>query len=252
MKIKFLGTGTSTGNPEIGCQCRVCTSSDPRDFRWRTSVLLEVYGKNILLDCGPDFRMQMLQSKTSQLAAVLISHEHYDHVGGIDDLRPFCKNTKMNIYAETYVADAIKSRIPYAFKEHKYPGVPELRLNNVDPEKPFYIEDILITPIRVIHGCLPILGYRIGNFAYLTDFKVISDEEYEKLQNLDVLVMDALREKEHISHQNLQEAFVQIQKIKAKRTYLIHMSHHFGLHAEMEKQMPENVFISYDGLEIDL
>ncbi len=250
MKIRFLGTGTSTGNPEIGCNCEVCMSTDKRDWRWRSSVLIEVIGKKILIDCGPDFRMQMLEAKVSSLDAVLITHEHYDHVGGIDDLRPLSKERKIDIYAEKNVADAILKRIPYAFYEHKYPGVPEINLISIE-NKSFNVGEIQIIPIRLMHAKLPVFGYRIKDVAYLTDFKYIPEEEYVKLQGVDTLIIDALREEEHISHQNLQEAFLQIKKIKPKRTFLIHMSHHFGLHHVKEKEMPENVFISYDRLEIE-
>ncbi len=250
MKIRFLGTGTSTGNPEIGCRCEVCTSTDRRDWRLRASVLVAIDGKNLLIDCGPDFRWQMLKARVTSISAVLVTHEHYDHVGGIDDLRPFCKTRSMDIYAESYVATAIHTRIPYAFAEHKYPGIPEINLHPIE-NKSFIADGIQVTPIRLIHGRLPIFGYRIGNMAYLTDFKHIPEEEYAKLEGLDVLIIDALREQPHISHETIEEAFAQIRKIQPKRSYLIHMSHHFGLHAIMEKRMPENVFISCDGLEIE-
>ena len=248
MKIKFLGTGTSTGNPEILCKCEVCISTDKRDWRLRASSLVQVAGLNILIDCGPDFRMQMLRSGVEKIDAVLITHEHYDHVGGIDDLRPFCKHNPIHIYAEDYVAEAIKQRIPYAFEESKYPGVPDIELHAIE-NKPFLINDVEIVPVRLLHGTLPIFGYRIGNIAYLTDVKYIPEEEFEKLKNLDVLIMSALRHKEHISHQTIESALLNVKKIKPKQTYLIHMSHHFGLHATMEKQLPEKIKIAYDGLE---
>ena len=250
MKIKFLGTGTSTGNPELLCKCEVCTSNDIRDKRLRASALIEVQGRNILIDCGPDFRMQMLNTGIDRLDGVLITHEHYDHVGGIDDLRPFCKIAPVRLYAENYVAEAIKLRIPYVFKENKYPGVPDIKLHVIEEDKPFCIEDVEIIPIRLLHGKLPILGYRIGNMAYLTDLKYIPEEEFEKLKNLDVLIISALRPQEHISHQTIESALLNIEKINPKQAYLIHMSHHFGLHALMEKQMPEKVTIAYDGLEL--
>ncbi len=249
MKIRFLGTGTSTGNPELLCKCEVCTSNDIRDWRLRASALVEMQGHNILIDCGPDFRMQMLKTDITHLDGVLITHEHYDHVGGIDDLRPFCKTGPVHIYAEDYVAEAIKSRIPYVFKENKYPGVPDIELHTIK-NTPFKIGKIEIIPIRLLHGRLPILGYRIGNMAYLTDLKYIPEEEFDKLENLDVLIMSALRPQEHISHQTVESALLNIGKIKPEKAYIIHMSHHFGLHAVMEKQMPENVFVTYDGLEV--
>lgn len=253
MKLRFLGTGTSTGNPEIGCSCKVCTSTDPRDFRLRTSALIETDGKRLLIDCGPDFRMQMLEAmKTNpfdRLDGVLITHEHYDHVGGLDDLRTFCKNGAVQLFAERYVADAIKKRIPYVFQKNKYPGVPNLEMNVIDLQ-PFFVSGVEIIPIRLLHGKLPILGYRIGDIAYLTDLLTIPEKEYEKLKNLKLLVINALREEPHLSHQSIPEAIRNVEKINPQKAYFVHLSHAFGLHAEMEKQLPLPVSIAYDGLEI--
>lgn len=249
MKITFLGTGTSTGVPEIGCRCQVCTSNDPRDRRLRTSVLVETEGKHLLLDCGPDFRWQMLKSETNHLDAVLISHEHYDHVGGLDDLRPFCWERGVDIYAEDYVAEAIETRIPYAFRLHKYPGVPNLELRRIG-EKPFVAAGIPVLPIRVMHGRLPILGYRIGTMAYITDVKSLPEEEYEKLRGLDVLIITALRREVHPAHESLNEALINIERICPRKAYLIHMSHRIGLYADIEKELPLRVHYAYDGLVI--
>ncbi len=249
MRVTFLGTGTSTGVPEIGCQCEVCTSRDPRDWRLRTSVLVETDNKRILLDCGPDFRWQMITSKTYHLDAVLISHEHYDHVGGLDDLRPFCAEKGVDIFAEEYVAEAIKTRIPYAFRVHKYPGIPNLELHSITID-PFIAAGIPVIPVRIMHACLPIFGYRIGNMAYLTDVKSIPEEEYDKLKGLDVLIIDALRQKEHPSHESLEEALENISRIQPKESYLIHMSHRMGLHAEVDKKLPPHVHLAYDGLSV--
>jgi len=251
MRLKFLGTGTSTGVPEIGCQCAVCRSTDTRDKRLRTSAMLYIDGKCILFDCGPDFREQMLNSDFLPIDAVLLTHEHYDHVGGIDDLRPFCKFNDIDVYAENHVAEALMQRIPYCFAEDKYPGVPVISLHELE-NKPFQAAGIDITPVRLMHARLPIFGYRIANLAYLTDLKTIPEEEYSKLENLDVLVMNALRINEHISHQTLSQALEKIEKIGAKRTYLVHMSHHIGLHAEVQKILPENVYLAYDGLEVEI
>jgi len=252
MKVKFLGTGTSTGVPEIGCQCTVCKSNDIKDRRLRASVLINTNGKRILIDCGPDFREQMLNEEFLPINGVLLTHEHYDHVSGIDDLRPFCRFGDVDLYANSTTYKALMERIPYCFTDNKYPGVPAINLNKIDEDKPFYIEDIEILPVTVMHYKLPILGYRIGNFAYLTDAKYIPQEEYAKLKNLDTLVINALRIGEHISHQTLQEALENVKRIAPERAYFIHMSHQIGLHADVEKTLPPNVFLSYDGLEIEV
>lgn len=251
MRVRFLGTGTSTGVPEIGCQCDICKSTDKRDQRLRASVIVYTQGKSILIDCGPDFRQQMLEVEFLPIDGLLITHEHYDHVGGIDDLRPFCKFGDVDIYAEDYVAQALKSRIPYCFTEDKYPGIPSIALNEIGLQ-PFKVEGVEVIPIRLMHGMLPIIGYRIGNFAYLTDLKTIPDEEYLKLEGLDVLVMNALRIREHISHQSLEQALEKVKRIAPKKTYLTHVSHHLGLHTEIEKILPKDVFLSFDGLELNI
>ena len=250
MKITFLGTGTSTGVPEIGCKCEVCTSKDPRDWRLRTSVMVETGNKRILLDCGPDFRWQMITNKIYHLDAVLISHEHYDHVGGLDDLRPFCRQGGIPVYAEDNVAEAIETRIPYVFRANKYPGVPNLELHRIDLNS-FEAATIPIIPIRVMHGNLPILGYRIGNMAYVTDVKYLPEEEYDKLRGLDVLIITALRKEYHPTHETLDEALENIRRIRPKESYLIHMSHKIGLHAVVEKELPPHVHYAYDGLEVE-
>ncbi len=252
MKIKFLGTGTSTGVPEIGCKCEVCTSNNIKDRRLRASVLLNIGDKRILIDCGPDFREQIIHEGFSHIHGVLLTHEHYDHVGGLDDLRPFCRFDDVDIYSNAITLDALKRRIPYSFREHRYPGVPTFRLHEVSHEASFCIGNIEIQPIKIMHHMLPILGYRINNFAYLTDVKHIPEEEYYKFKNLDTLVISSLRIDKHISHLNLIEALEEIKKISPKKAYLTHMSHQMGLHDKVQAILPPNVYLSYDGLEINI
>ncbi len=249
-KLRILGSGTSTGVPEIGCSCEVCTSKDPRDRRLRASVLLETDDARILIDCGPDFREQMLPLPFAKIDGVLITHEHYDHVGGLDDLRPFCKFGEIPIYAETYTADRLRTRMPYCFVEQTYPGVPRIPLHEIKAGHPFFINQTEIVPLRVMHGRLPILGYRIRNMAYVTDMLTMPDDSYEQLADLDVLVVNALRPALHPTHQNLVQALDTAKRIGAKETYFIHMSHHMGLHADAVKEFPLHVHLSFDGLEI--
>jgi len=251
MKITFLGTGTSTGVPEIGCQCEVCTSKDPRDSRLRTSALIETEGKRILIDCGPDFRQQMLINHIEEVDAVLITHEHYDHVGGLDDLRPVGREHGMKIYVEESVAEAIETRLPYAFGPKKYPGVPNFELLRITTE-PFLAAGTPIIPIRLIHGTLPILGYRIGNMAYLTDLTSIPETEFEKLKNIDLLVIEALQRGMHPSHEGVEEALLNIHRIQPKRAYLTHMGHRIGLHANIEEELPPSIYFAYDGLSVEV
>lgn len=251
MKIIFLGTGTSTGVPEIGCQCKVCTSKDKRDWRLRTSAVIEIEGKRILIDCGPDFRWQVIKNKIYRLDGVLITHEHYDHVGGLDDLRPFCRYGEVNVYAEENVAYAIKTRIPYVFAANKYPGVPNINLHSITLE-PFEVAGIRIVPIRLMHGKLPIVGYRIGELAYLTDLKTIPESEFSKLEGVKILVINALRQdSKHPTHAGLDEAIAYINRIQPQESYLIHESHKIGLHAEVEKILPPHVHLAYDNLVIE-
>ena len=253
MKMKILGSGTSTGVPEVGCTCPVCTSKDVRDSRLRTSAWICEDDTRILLDCGPDFRQQMLRLHDfHRINGVLITHEHYDHVGGLDDLRPFCRFGEIPLYAEAYTAEDLRKRLPYCLVEHVYPGVPRIYLKEIKPGCPFFIGKVEVFPFRVMHGRLPILGYRIGGkLGYITDMLTMPDESYNCLQGIDVLIMNALRIQPHPTHQCISEAIRTAERIGARETYLIHMSHHVGLHAEIGHMLPSNIHFAYDGLELE-
>ncbi|MCX6312315.1 MAG: MBL fold metallo-hydrolase [Bacteroidetes bacterium] len=251
MKITFLGTGTSQGIPLIGCQCVVCKSIDSRDKRTRTSVMIEVGGKNFVIDSGPDFRQQMLREDVRLLDALLFTHEHKDHIAGLDDVRAFnfIQKKAMPVYATERVQNAIKREFAYIFDGTNYPGIPKIDLHNIINE-PFEAEGIPVMPIEVSHHMLPVLGFRIGKFSYITDANYISEKEKEKIFGSDVLVLNALRREEHISHFTLTQALQLIDELKPKKAFLIHISHQMGLHAEVEKELSENVSIAYDGLKV--
>ncbi len=254
MKIHILGSGTSTGVPEVGCTCDVCRSADVRDKRLRTSALIDTDDARLLVDCGPDFREQMLRlSDFRQIDGVLITHEHYDHVGGLDDLRPFCRFGEIPLYAEGYTGNDLRTRMPYCLMEQSYPGVPRIYLQDVAAGKPFYVRQTEVLPFRVMHGRLPILGYRIGGrIGYITDMLTMPDASYDCLKGVDVLIMNALRYKPHPTHQSVAEALTAAGRIGAKETYLVHMSHHVGLHAEVAPTLPPHVHLAYDGLSIEI
>lgn len=255
MVIRFLGTGTSTGVPQIGCRCRVCTSNDPRDKRLRTSALVTTDNQqNLLIDCGPDFRAQMLAADAPQLSAVLLTHIHYDHVGGIDDMRPYCgQHPNFPVYCRPDVAENMRNRIPYCFGKNLYLGVPTFDLRTFDDDMPFNIGPDQVTPLPFMHNVnMPIVGYRIGRLAYVTDCVKMPEESIEKMRGVDTLVINALRHKEHPSHMNLQQALDVIAAVNPRIAYLIHLSHDMGCHAEVEPTLPPNVRIAYDGLTITI
>ena len=247
MKLTFLGTGTSCGVPTIGCECRTCTSTDPHDKRLRCSVLLETEQTRLLIDCGPDFRQQIMPHPFRRIDGILITHAHYDHMGGMDDIRPYCQFGEINVYADPIAREGMLQMLPYCFAEHRYPGVPAIQLHEILPHIPFTIGDMEIVPFQVMHHDLPILGYRIGSLAYITDMKTIAEEEIPYILGCDTLVVNALREKPHHSHQTLSEAVQFAQRIGARQTWLIHSSHDIGRHAEANASLPSNIQLAYDG-----
>ena len=253
MTITFLGTGTSQGVPIIGCQCPVCTSLDFRDKRLRTSVHLEIAGKSIIIDSGPDFRQQVLRNRIMTLDALVFTHQHKDHVAGMDDVRGFnFKQQKaMPIYARAEVIAQLEREFAYVFAKDKYPGVPQVEVHIITDE-PFEVLGTVWTPIEVMHYKMPVFGYRIGNFTYITDAKYISEQEKEKIKGTEVLVLNALQPQEHISHLTLQEALSLAEELQPRMTYLTHLSHRMGLHQEVSQQLPNNVVLAYDGLTIEL
>ena len=252
MKVTFLGTGTSQGIPIIGSDHPVCKSDNPKDRRLRSSVLINWDNYNFVIDCGPDFRTQMLNSNCSKIDAIIYTHEHSDHVAGLDDIRPFFfKQGKIPIYAHKRVLNELKKRFYYIFDEnYSYPGSPKVIENIISSN--FNINNKEIIPIDALHRDLQIFGYRFEKFAYLTDVKTIEDKEINKLNNLDVLVVNALRIEQHYSHFNLEQALEFIKIVKPKKAYLTHISHMLGFHDEVQKILPENVFLAYDGLEITI
>jgi phosphoribosyl 1,2-cyclic phosphate phosphodiesterase len=249
VKITFLGTGTSQGVPVIACECTTCLSADMHDKRLRTSLLLETDETTLLFDAGPDFRQQMLTNHVMKLDSILLTHEHKDHIAGLDDVRAFNYKSKdaIDIYAEERVQKAIKREYSYVFSEYQYPGVPKMRLNPI-PDHYFTIEGITITPIRVFHYRLPVYGFRVGDFAYITDANYIPEESRNKLIGVKYLVINALRKEKHISHFNLREAIDFIREISPKKAYLTHISHQMGKFSDVSNELPKGIYLAYDGL----
>ncbi|MBI9039624.1 MAG: MBL fold metallo-hydrolase [Bacteroidales bacterium] len=253
MKITFLGTGTSQGIPIIACDCKVCRSTDKKDKRLRSSVMIEVNNKTIIIDAGPDFRQQMLRENVKSIDAILLTHGHKDHIGGLDDVRAF--NFKLqrptSVYANKETITSVKRELFYAFENHnKYPGVPKIDLQTIENNE-FFIDGIKILPIETLHYKLITYAYRIGDFTYITDTNFISEVELKKIRGSKVIVINALRRKKHISHFTLSEALAIIDELKPEQTYLTHLSHIIGTHVEVEKELPDNVKIAYDGLKIN-
>lgn len=251
-RLTFLGTGTSQGVPMIGCGCEVCKSQDPRDKRLRASVLVEHEGLRVLVDAGPDFRYQMLRAGVSSLDAILLTHNHKDHTGGLDDIRAFNYHEKRatQIYCEKYVEESLRKEYSYAFEEIKYPGAPEWDVHIID-ENPFTIKGVEITPIRGRHFKLPVLGYRFGNIAYCTDMNHIPEDEYSKLQGLDHFIINCVRRGRHISHYSLEQAIEVAEKVGAKHSWITHLSHQLPCHEELTKELPEGILPAFDGLVIE-
>jgi phosphoribosyl 1,2-cyclic phosphate phosphodiesterase len=251
LKVTFLGTGTSQGVPVIGCECEVCRSLDFRDQRLRSSVLIDVDGRHLVIDTGPDFRQQMLRAGTRHLDAVLLTHSHRDHLAGLDDIRAFnyLQSKDMPIFATTDTLDRLKSEFDYAFAQHRYPGIPQLQLHQIDG-RPFDVDDVRIIPLPVLHHNMPVLGFRIGQFSYITDANSIPESTIEILKGTDTLVLNALQKERHISHFNLEEAVATAAMIGARKTYFTHISHKLGLHNEVDESLPDSVSLAYDGLTL--
>lgn len=253
MKITFLGTGTSQGVPVIGCPCEVCQSLDFRDKRLRTAVHIQLPGKSIVIDTGPDFRQQMLREQINRLDAVIFTHAHRDHTAGLDDVRAynFMQGMDMPVYGTKATLDQLKMEYAYAFAKESYPGIPRLALHEIT-EETFHIDDLAITPLPVKHLNMPVLGFRIANFCYITDANFIYDETLERLKGTEVLVLNALQRERHISHFNLKEAISMVERIHPKRTYFTHISHRLGLHGKVEKELPSGIMLACDGLQLEL
>jgi len=253
MKLTFLGTGTSIGVPVITCDCKVCTSTDKRDNRLRTSAMIEIGEEVFVIDSGPDFRIQMLREKVQNLSAILFTHEHRDHIAGLDDVRAFnyVLNKRIDIYGNEKTMEMIKTEFPYIFTEQRYFGAPQLNVHLID-DKPFTVFGYDFTPIKVMHDKLPVLGYRIGDLTYITDASHIEPEEIEKIRGSRVIVLNALRNSKHVSHFSVEEAVAILEDLKPEKAFLTHMSHFIGNHADLEKKLPDFIKPAYDGLQVEI
>ena len=253
LDISFLGTGTSSGVPMIGCNCEVCSSADPKDNRLRSSIMVSSADTTLVVDTTPDFRYQMLRTKTGHVDAILFTHPHKDHIAGLDDIRAFnfFSRQPMQLYANSLTEEALRREYYYAFAENRYPGVPEIQLNQVD-DKPFQVRDLLVIPIEVWHLKMPVLGFRFGNFTYITDANRLDEDAKAKVRGSEVMVVNALRKEKHISHFNLEEAIALVQELEVPRAYFTHISHQLGLHADVEASLPSGIHLAYDGLTLSI
>ena len=252
MKVTILGSGTSQGVPVIACDCEVCRSTDEHDKRLRCSAMIDIGEKKLIIDAGPDFRTQMLRAGVKDVTALLLTHEHKDHIGGLDDIRAFnwVKNGEVEIYCNQRTKDVIYKDYDYAFAEFRYPGVPEMNIHVID-EAPFHIDDIEVIPVTVMHYRLPVSAFRIGNFAYVTDANFISEESMKKLEGVEYMVINALRKEIHLSHFTLNQAIQVVQRLNVKQAYITHIGHQMGLHEQVSLELPENVKLAYDMLTFE-
>jgi phosphoribosyl 1,2-cyclic phosphate phosphodiesterase len=253
LRITFLGTGTSTGVPMIACGCEVCTSTDEKNKRLRSSILIQSETTTLLVDTTPDFRTQMLRENVKKLDSVLFTNPHKDHIAGLDDIKAynFFQQRSMEVYANELTQEALRREFFYIFAENKYPGIPDINLHTIT-DQPFVIGDITVIPIQVHHLKMPVLGFRFGNFTYITDANHIDDKEKAKIKGSEILVINALRKKEHISHFNLQQAINLTKELKIPKTFLTHISHQLGLHDEVNKELPAGIQLAWDGLQVEI
>lgn len=254
MRVTFLGTGTSQGVPLIACPCKVCNSADPHDKRLRSSVRIEVDGVTLVIDSGPDFRQQMLRSETKNLDGLIFTHEHKDHIAGMDDIRAFNYVNKkpVDVYASAQVQTALRREYQYIFTDFKYPGIPEINLFDIANDQPFDVNGVRVIPVEVLHFKLPVLGFRVNDFTYITDANFISEKEKEKIKGSKVLVLNALRHEKHISHFSLGEAIEMVRELEIPEAYFTHISHQLGLHSEIDPSLPFGMHLAYDGLQLNL